>query len=423
MLPINPRSSAIQVAAASVSAALLSGAPARAAVEFVTPVNDCRIVDRIGDGKDLSLQAGQNVRFEVWGSGVDVNPGVGGDDSQVNARIVPGSARGGPQNAAGSCRYPTGSVRVEVDSPAGTSQTLQRTLRLRMPLGDTSPLQIRVVPFPQPQWRFTGLNESPQNCLTKGLNPIVRDQQDTRVVITLPPGAAQDTSNCTLRLFTQVSFPSMPEIDIKRDFDLSLTGLPAFLARYAGTPLEVPANWTSSGKVLTLEANIANLRAVSAVTNATLTIAVPNGRSDTLTVRVNPPPVANAFAQAVQCRNQSTGTTVNAGDAFGCEVRLAQTPPAGGQTITFEAIDRLCVAAASPAVSYSSATGVGTFNAPATGTIHEIPLRAVGGASASGQACASQTGVAHVLKFWVGPRDAESGPDFSQTQIRIRALQ
>ncbi|MCX8004168.1 MAG: hypothetical protein N2688_04300 [Burkholderiaceae bacterium] len=400
---------------------VLAAPPTRAGVEYVTRVGSCQVVDRIGDGKDLSIMAGQNMRFEVWGAGIDVNPGVSGDDSTVNARIIAGSARGGPQNLVGPCRAATGSVQVEVDAPANTTQVLQRTLRFRMPLGDTSPLQIRIVPFPQPQWRFTGFQETPHHCLTRGLTPIVKDQQDTRIVITLPPGAAQDTSNCQLRLFTSLSFGSVPEIDIQRDFNLSLSGLPNFLAPAAQALGMRAYSWLPTSS-LTLEANMAALRAINSTRNVTLTVAMPNGRSDTLTVQVNPPSVSNAFAQAVVCRNPSTGTTVNAGDAFNCELRLAQAPTQP-QPVTFEAIDRLCFAAGSPAVNYNNVTGVGTFNAQPGSTYYEIPLRSVGGNGSTGQPCASQTGVSHLLKFWLGTRDTESGPDFSQTTVRLRALQ
>jgi hypothetical protein len=75
-------------------------------------------------------------------------------------------------------------------------------------------------------------------------------------------------------------------------------------------------------------------------------------------------------------------------------------------------------------VTYSSVVGGGTFTAPPTGTFHRIPLRALGGTTSAGTPCAgSVTPVAHTLKFWIGDRDVESGPDFSQTQIRIRAPQ
>lgn len=394
-----------------------------AAVEFVTPVGSCNKVDRIGDGSDLTLQAGQNVRFEVWGSGIDVSPAVrvtedDGNPGNVSARIV--SSRNGAQNQAGPCHYGTGSVLVEVDSPAGTTQSLQRSLRFRMPLGDESRLQTKVVPFPKPDWKFiTGaVVQNPANCLTKGIGSIVQDQQDTRVVITLPAGAGSDTSNCTVRISTRVGHESGSDFDITRSFNYALSGVPAFMR----PPSDLGDTNPRSSKPVAFDVDVANLRATTAARNATLTIATPNDRTDSLTVVVNPPPVNNAFTQAVKCLNLATGTTVNANDAFQCEINLSQTPPAGGQRITFQVVDRLCVAAGSAAVTYSSVAGAGTFTAPATGTIHQIPLRALGGTTSAGSPCASQQSpVAHVLKFWIGDRDTESGPDFSQTQIRIRA--
>lgn len=394
-----------------------------AAVEFVTPVGGCNKVDQIGDGSDLILQAGANVRFEVWGSGIDINPSVrvtadDGNAGTVGARII--SARSGPQNAVGPCRYATGSVQVEVDSPGGATQLLQRSLRFRMPAGDESRLQTSVRPFPKPGWKYNSswFSEQPDGCLRKGVGSIVKDMQDKRVTITLPAGAAQDTSNCTLRLFTTIVPETTSSWDIKRSFNYSISGLPAFFRLYGTLGAEDP----TAPKTVTLEADIAALRSVNSVRNVTMTVAAPNNRSDTLALVVNPPPVANAFTQAVNCYNVATGSTINVNDNFECELRLSQTPPPGGQLITFQAIDRLCVAAGSSAVTYSSVVGGGTFTAPATGTIHKIPLRALGGTSSAGSPCASQTSpVAHLLKFWIGDRDIESGPDFSQAQIRIRA--
>ena len=89
--PRAPRASAT----IAVLAAVLTLLPCvgEAAVEFVTPVNVCNKVDTMGDGSDLSVQAGNNVRFEVWGDGVDINPAVrvtadDGDAGTVTARIV-----------------------------------------------------------------------------------------------------------------------------------------------------------------------------------------------------------------------------------------------------------------------------------------------------------------------------------------------
>ena len=153
-------------------------------------------------------------------------------------------------------------------------------------------------------------------------------------------------------------------------------------------------------------------------------VAAPNpNRTDTLNLVIRPPPASNAFTQAVQCNNSATGTTVNVNDSFNCEIRLAQTPPATGQPISFEVRDRLCVAAGSTTVTYSSATGIGSFTAPSTGTIHQIPLRALGGQTSANTPCADRLSpVSHDLFFWVGPRDTPSGPDYSRASIRIRIV-
>lgn len=422
-----------------IAAAVVLPVTSHAAVEFVTRVGACNKVDKIGDGKDLTLQAGANFRFEVWGSGIDVGNAVrvtSDDDhaGSVAARIT--DRRNGPQNGVGPCHEGTGSVEVEVDSPAGTTQSLQRTLHFKMPLGDESPLQIKIVPFLQPVWTFrqttqsvgpggnvivtSAFDQSPPQCLTKNLTTPVVDNQSHRLVITLPAGASSDTSNCNLTFRTVLAPASSPEVDITKSWTYAVNGIPPFM--------QLVANSASPTSVLdtttpTFGGSVANLRATNAQRVATLTATTPNGRSDSLTVVVNPPPVTNAFTQAVVCVNPQTGGAVNVNDPFSCEVRLAQVPPPNGQLITFEVQDRLCVAPGANSVDYTPATGVGTFVAPPNGTIHQIPLRALGGQTSQGGPCASRTGVAQVLKFWIGRRDTESGPDFSQTQIRIIQLQ
>lgn len=89
-----PRSRHAAAIAAALTAMLaLLPSVGEAAVEFVTLVGTCSKVDTIGDGGDLSLQAGNNVRLEVWGDGIDVNPAAhvtadDGDAGPVTARII-----------------------------------------------------------------------------------------------------------------------------------------------------------------------------------------------------------------------------------------------------------------------------------------------------------------------------------------------
>jgi hypothetical protein len=119
--------------------------PAQAGVEFVTRTADCTKVDRIGDGKDLFIMAGRNVRFRVFGNSVDLSNPTNGfriaTDSgagDVRAKIVSqGTDCGG-----------TGFALVDVDSPANLNANIQRSLFFKMPFGDESRLQMTIKAFP-----------------------------------------------------------------------------------------------------------------------------------------------------------------------------------------------------------------------------------------------------------------------------------
>ena len=413
-------------AAMLASAAALLPGTGIAAVEFVTPVGVCEKVDTNSDGKDLSVQAGNDVRFEVWGDGIDVNPAVritiddSNNDQFVTARII--RAHNGAENLLRGCKIAKGSVEVEVDSPAEAGATRQRSMRFRMPLGDESRLQMRVVPFRTPVWTFGEARQTPANCLTRNVGAIVRDLNNSRMTITLPPGANADTSNCDLRIETYVSPAELqPLIDIQRSFNFTVTS-PAHMRLVSGQ--NTAARALAINHHMQFIGDVANIRGTRADRSNALTVATPNpNRSDTLTLVIKAPPTANAFTQDCVCRNAQTGDTINANDVFQCEVRLSQQPPASGQLISIEAQDRLCVASGAPNVSYSSLSGLGSFTASNTSTFHQIALRAQGGNTSANPPtpCASRTApVAHTLKFWVGPRGAETRPTFTQCQIRIR---
>ena len=396
-----------------------------AAVEFVTPVGTCDKVDTTADGKDLSVQAGPDRRFEVWGDGIDVNPAVrvtvddSLNDSLVTARII--RAHNGAENLLRGCKIAKGSVEVEVDSPAEAGATRQRSLRFRMPLGDESRLPMRTVPYRTPVWTVTEVRQRPADCLTRGVGTVVRDLNNTRLTITLPPGASSDTSNCAVDVLTWVSPEDRPEIDIQGQFRYTVRA--PLLTLNTGADLFQSA---LQSKGMLFSANVADIRRTTAMRSNTLTVATPNpNRMDSLALVINPPPTANAFTQACICRNATTGTTINVNDDFQCEIRLSQLPPAGGQLISIEARDRLCVAAgASPPVTYSSASGLGSFTAPNTSTFHQCSSVFLTMTRSAGTPCASLTSpVAHTMKFWIGARGAESGPVFTQCQIRIRSPQ
>ncbi|MFO1218267.1 MAG: hypothetical protein U1E89_07860 [Burkholderiaceae bacterium] len=419
-----PRSSGSRHIATAVAAlaATLAMLPSTslAAVEFVT-TGTCTRVDTQSDNQRLSVLAGNGMRFEVWGDGIDINPSVrvtvDGDpvDALVTARIV--RAHNGVENLGRGCKIAKGSVEVEVNSPENAGATRERSLRFRMPLGDESRLAIKVVPHPTPAWTITNVVQTPARCLTKDVGSVVQDLDNSRVIINLPPGASTDTSNCAVRINTTVRPTSATQIDVDGAFRYSVQ-FPAHLSIAPGS--STSAEGYRAVKQMAFAGNVANIRGTSATRTSTLQIATPNNRSDTLTL-MSVPGAANGFTQACVCRNQTTGTTINANDSFQCELRLAQQAAGSGQLISIEAQDRLCVAAGSNAVTYSSASGLGRFTAPATGTFQQIPFRANGGNTSAGTPCANRISpVAQTLKFWVGERGAESGPAFTQCEIRIR---
>jgi len=388
-----------------------------AAVEFVTQVGQCTKVDTIGDGKDANIQAGSNVRFEVWGDGIDVNPGVrvavDSGSGTVSARIT--GKHGGAENR---CGFVKGSVEVETDSPEDLTQSIQRSLFFRMPAGDESRLQTKIIPFNKVAWVWNTTQQNPLNCLTKGIGTIQQLNQNELLDIQLPPGSATDQSNCVVNLSTRATpDPLYTEVDVSAERTFGLTGAPTNLITATPDSLKFRIPGVEQ-PLFTL--NIANVRAITANQDRTMTLSVPNGRSDTLRVVFHPGGV-NGFTQAARCANAQTGTTINVNDTFQCEIRLA-VPPTNGQLITFEAVDRSCVAGGADSVQYKAAIGVGTITVSGTGTIFQIPLRALGGTSSAGTPCASELGVAHLIKIWIGERDSESGLDFTQAQIRIRSL-
>ena len=401
----------------------LATSPAQAGVEFVTDVGQCDKVDTIGDGKDLRIMAGTGTaqdpsggptRFEVWGSGIDMNPSVRvvGNDSTatVTARII--SVRNGPQNATGPCKYSTGSALVEVTAPPSSTTDLRRTLRFRMPLGDESPLAMTVLAYRTPVFTWPTVATTDPYCLLKGFSQPQIDLNNKRLTISLPPGAGTDTSNCTFSLLGQITAPTSVRPDLRKQYTYGITGLPSWLSVSGSTARSLNSMPPGIAN-LRLDANVLQLRRLTAAQTSQLVATAPNGRRDTLTLVVNPPP-PNGFAQPVAC---GVSRQVRAGEIFNCEVRLATMPPAAGQLVTFQIPSANCFEPGATNINYSASTGVGTVTLPNTGTIHQIPLRAVSGSACAGSAISG--GVQHLLKFWIGPRGDESGFLYSQATIAI----
>lgn len=391
-------------------------APAQAGVEYVTRTGDCTKVDTIGDGKDLSIIAGPNVRFRVFGNSVDLSNRQSGfriaTDSgtgSVAARIVSqGTDCGG-----------TGFALVEVDSPVDLASDIQRSLFFKMPLGDESRLQMRIRAFPPIELSWKQDPDSVVSCI----GVAQRLNQDKTLRISLPAGYLNDPTNCAQRtLRARVGIAPFGELDIQPSFNYAVSGLPAFLTASQSNPATLALTATN----LNLTIDVARIRALTAASNSTLRVTSRNpAHTSTIALNVVLPP-AQGFAQAAECRNPVTGNTVNVDDLVNCELRLANPPPAAGQLISFEMRDKDCVSAGTTSsnMTYAAATGIGSIQLTGTATtIFQVPFRVRGGTSSAGTPCASLTGVQHTGLFWVGPRDNPSGPDFTSATFRTRALQ
>ncbi|MDQ6893116.1 MAG: hypothetical protein M3167_10600 [Acidobacteriota bacterium] len=399
--------------------AALAAPAARAGVEYVTRVGQCtNHVDEIGDGKDLFIVAGPSVQFEVFGNSVDLsNPTTGlrvGTDSgtgNVTARIV--SQTNGPTNGSKGCGN-TGSAVVQVDSPINLTSNIQRSLYFKMPAGDESRLQMTIKALPAFTVTWTTVQNS-VSCIVK-TGSFERLDQDHKIKIQLPPGSAQDQTTCNQNtLVAHITPASINEIDINRAVSYSASGLPNFLT--ASSPQTAT---TSVQTDMSFPINVARIRGLTAASNSNIVITSTNpSRTANLSVEVLPG-ITNGFTQPANCNNPLTGKLVTAGDLVQCELRLSLAP-ANGQLITFQAVDRLCFAAGAPGVTYFSSTGVGTTTLTGSGVIFQVPLRVQNASMSTGQPCASQTGVQQTVKFWVGPRDIESGADFTQDSIRIKS--
>lgn len=408
------------VAASVIGVFAASGA--RAGVEFVTPINNCHnVVDRIDDGKNLSIIADQDVRFEVWGFqmdfSTDVRVAVDGVPGNIGARII--RTRSGADNLARGCPF-AGSVEVEVDTPPTFNVNRFRSLFFKTNvLGFVSENRLRLTVKPYPRFAVTWVSED-ANCIVKS-GSIQRDQQDTRIVLNLPPGHGKDDSTCNAHLTARVAPQEMGELDIFKSFKYSVSGLPTFLT-------VAPSNTQPNAvPVLSFAIDTARIRDLVAISNRNLTIRSPNPhRTDTLVLRVVPN-LANGFVAQAAC----DPNPIQIQGVSNCTLRLASPTPADGQVITWRMNQKTCFGGnqdsdpdyAPGLSSYDAESSFQHFRFPGDQTVAAIQVRSV-----TGTDCANLTGVAHIFEAWIGDDDhgshpevtaPVSGPTYTRTTLAV----
>jgi hypothetical protein len=385
-----------RISAMTLALASLPLATARAGIEFVTSTASCGS-HVVTAGQTLSVLAGPNVQFEVWGNSVDLaDPANGGfrfaGPGGFTASVV--SRRSGPQNLARGCGN-TGSAVVRVDSPFTLAANANASISFKMPLGDLSTLTIalKALPTITTTWTTNGtLDPSQLPCIIK-TGSITPSNQDLKLTIQLPPGANQDQTTCTsnvlnvrVRPTSTVAFNFPFQAPAMR---YTVAGLPAFV-----TVNEAVAQPPTSTALLAFTFDVARIRALTAQSSTRITITNPNdaNRADTLTLVVTPTAGQGFAAQAAP--NPASSTV---GNPIDFTLKLS-APAAANQVITWRMTTATCFTQAVAEAPYNAAAPFQFFTFPAGQTSAIIRVRSVN----NGGCTSRLSAVNHIFEAWVG---------------------
>ena len=391
-----------------------------AGVEYVTSTSNCT-AHIAGSGNSLTVMAGPTMRFEVWGNAVDLtNPSTGftfSGPAGMTASII--TRHNGADNVGRGCGL-IGSAVVQVSTLATLTANAAAHVSFKMPLGDLSTLSMTIVAQPalsQAAWTTNGSLSSTMPCIIK-TGSISAINQDTKLVIQLPPGSAQDQTTCTsnaigLRVHP-ASSPNPP--DVVTAIKYNVTGLPPFVSvsQDPGTasPFAVP--------LLTFTFNVSAIRHLTAVSNSTITIANPiaTNRTTTLTLQVSPT-AGQGFSQVAAANPTST----NAGNPIDFTVRLS-APASGSQVITWRMTQAACFRQALPEAPYSANAPFQFFRFPQNATSAIIRVLSVNGAGCTNKLAP----VTHIFEAWTGDSRedpqvtaATTGATYTRTTVSLLA--
>ncbi len=396
---VSPRRD-VMLGGAVFALAVLPASRAWAGVEYVTTTSNCS-THIAGSGNALTVMAGPTMRFEVWGNSVDLtNPSTGftfSGPSGMTASIV--TRHSGPDNVGRGCGL-VGSAVVQVSTPTTLTANASASVSFKMPLGDLSTLSMTIVAQPalsQATWTTNGsLQPSTMSCIIK-TGSISTLNQDTKLVIQLPPGAAQDQTTCTSNAIELRVHPAAAQnADVATAIKYNVTGQPSFV-----TVSQSPATASPSAvPLLTFRFNVSGIRALTAPSNTTITIANPiaTNRSTTLTLQVSPT-AGQGFSQVAS----ANPTATNAGNPIDFTVRLS-APASGSQVITWRMTQAACFKQALPEAPYSAAAPFQFFRFPQNATSAIIRVLSVNGGGCTNKLAPTT----HIFEAWTG--DSRTDP-------------
>jgi hypothetical protein len=397
--------------------AVLPASRAWGGVEYVTSTSNCS-THIAGSGNALTVMAGPTMRFEVWGNSVDLtNPSTGftfSGPSGMTASIV--TRHSGPDNVGRGCGL-VGSAVVQVNTPTTLTANASASVSFKMPLGDLSTLSMTIVAQPalsQATWTTNGsLSPSTMPCIIK-TGSISTLNQDTKLVIQLPPGAAQDQTTCTSNAIELRVHPAAANADVSTAIKYNVTGLPSFVSVAQSPATASP----SAVPLLTFTFNVSGIRALTAPSNTTITIANPiaTNRSTTLTLQVSPT-AGQGFSQVAAANPTST----NAGNPIDFTVKLS-APSGGGQAITWRMTQAACFKQANADAPYDDRKTFQVFKMPANVTSAIIRVLSVNASGCTDRRAA----VTHIFEAWIGDftvnpqvTTVTSGPTYTRTTVSL----
>jgi hypothetical protein len=410
----------VMVGGVALALAVLPAAQAWAGVEYVTSTTNCT-THIAGSGDALTVMAGPSMRFEVWGNSIDLtNPTTGftfSGPAGMQASIV--TRHSGADNSGRGCGF-VGSAVVQISTPGTLTSNAAASVSFKMPLGDLSKLSMTIVAQPsltQATWTTQGaLQPSNMPCIIK-TGSITTINQDTKLVIQLPPGAAQDATTCTSNAISLRVLPaSSQSVDVATPINYNVTGMPSFLgvrqSPSPASPFAVP--------LLTFTFNVTATRALTAASNSTITIANPiaTNRTTTLSLSVTPTP-GQGFA-AVATANP---TSTTAGNPIDFTLKLS-APANSGQIITWRMTQAACFKQAVAEAPYSASSPFQFFKFPTSATSAIIRVLSVNGSGCTSRLSATT----HIFEAWIGDSRIDpqvttvtTGARYTKTTISLLA--
>jgi len=402
----------------ALAAALLPAARAWAGVEYVTPTSNCQ-QKIVNAGQTLHVVAGQNVQFEVWGNSIDLSNRTSGfklsAPSGFSAHIV--TQRSGLSNLGRGCGN-VGSAVVSLDAPTSLSSDANASVAFTMPLGDKSTLALVIKAHPTftATWTTNGtLQPSSLPCIVKtgSVTPL---NQDTKLVVQLPPGHRQDQTTCTSNVITLTTHPASIGLEevAGPTQKLTVTGLPSFMTESQATAVNplVGAN-------LTFTINVAGIRNITTQSTSTITITDPSAtnRTATLTLVVKPD-LGQGFANTA---SPNPGSVV-VGDPIDFTITLS-APAAANQVITWRMTTASCFVQAITQAPYRATAPFQFFVFPQGQTSAIIRVR-----SQDGGGCSSKLNpITHIFEAWIGDSRTDpqvttvtTAPNYTKTNVSLR---